>query len=211
MEHPASPPAERPASPERAAIHWKLGETVRALREAHRLSLRELAERSGFSPSFVSQLENGHVAPSLHSLERIAQVLGIAVSTVVRMAEEHGTREVEVEAPLGDATSAAERREGIYSEWAKTRVTAVGAGGSDSALESLLIHLDPEGASGRKPHDAPMEEFVFVVRGEVVLTIGEVERVLTAGGAVTVPAGTARRWHNVSGAPAELLIVTPRA
>lgn len=194
-------PTDRSATPERAAIHWQLGETVRSLRELRHMSLRELAERSGFSPSFVSQLENGHVAPSLHSLERIAQVLGVAVSQVVRMAEEHGKREP----GAGEAP-----REGIYSEWAKMRVTAVGAGTAGSALESLLVQLEPEGTSGKKPHVAPQEEFVFVVRGEVVLTIGEDERTLTAGGAVTVPAGTARMWHNTSGAPAELLIVTPR-
>lgn len=166
------------------------------------MSLRELAERSTFSPSFVSQLENGHVAPSLHSLERIASVLGVAVSHLLRVAEELDRAAV----PAAEAETAPA---GFYSEWAKARVTALGASGAE--LASLHVQLEPGGTSGRRPHLAPQEEFVFVVRGEVTVIVGEDERRLLAGSAATVPAGVARMWVNRSDAPAELLIVAPRS
>ena len=42
-----------------------IGEHIRRLRLEHRLSVRAFAAQTGFSPSFISQLENGQVTPSL--------------------------------------------------------------------------------------------------------------------------------------------------
>jgi len=43
------------------------------------MSLRSLATRTDFSPSFISQLENGQVSPSIHSMEKIANTLGVTL------------------------------------------------------------------------------------------------------------------------------------
>src|SRR6185436_7275479 len=57
----------------------QVGAHVRKLREQARLSVRALAAQSDFSPSFISQLENGQVSPSIHSMEKIANVLGTSL------------------------------------------------------------------------------------------------------------------------------------
>jgi transcriptional regulator with XRE-family HTH domain len=41
------------------------------------MSLRGLAEKTNFSPSFISQVENGQAPPSISSMERIALALGV--------------------------------------------------------------------------------------------------------------------------------------
>ncbi|MFQ5830650.1 MAG: helix-turn-helix domain-containing protein, partial [Candidatus Methylomirabilia bacterium] len=38
-----------------------LGERIRALRQERRLSQRQLAEKSGLTPSLVSQIESGRL------------------------------------------------------------------------------------------------------------------------------------------------------
>jgi transcriptional regulator with XRE-family HTH domain len=43
------------------------------------LSLRSLATSAGFSPSFVSQVENGQTSPSIASLARLAHALGLGL------------------------------------------------------------------------------------------------------------------------------------
>jgi transcriptional regulator with XRE-family HTH domain len=57
----------------------RIGEVLRQLRERQGLSLRTLAGRAGFSASFLSQLENGQVSPSIASLDRIAAELGVTL------------------------------------------------------------------------------------------------------------------------------------
>ena len=53
-----------------------MGSTIRRLRHAQRLTLVQLAARTGLSHSFLSQVERGLAAPSMKSLFEIAQALG---------------------------------------------------------------------------------------------------------------------------------------
>jgi DNA-binding XRE family transcriptional regulator len=58
---------------------------VGVLRRERGLTQRELGRRSGLSPSFLSQVENGNRVPSLSSLTRISAALGvIPIDVLVR-------------------------------------------------------------------------------------------------------------------------------
>ena len=57
-----------------------LGAWIRRSRSAQSLSVRALAARTGFSASFISQVENGVVSPSIASMEKICHVLGATLS-----------------------------------------------------------------------------------------------------------------------------------
>jgi len=66
------------------------------------MSLRTLARQTGFSPSFMSQVENGQVSPSISSMEKIANAVGVSLGDffgavtggegglIVRVAERQG-------------------------------------------------------------------------------------------------------------------------
>jgi HTH-type transcriptional regulator, competence development regulator len=58
----------------------RFGETVRALRTAQGLSLRDLGKRVGVSYAYISKVENGKLDfgdyPSANLIRRLAQVLG---------------------------------------------------------------------------------------------------------------------------------------
>ncbi len=43
------------------------------------MSLRALADRVDFSASFLSQIENGQCSPSISSMEKIANALGVTL------------------------------------------------------------------------------------------------------------------------------------
>lgn len=59
------------------------GEAVRTLREQAGLSLRDLAERTGWDKGRLSKYENNQLAMSLPVLDRIAQGLGMAPLVVL--------------------------------------------------------------------------------------------------------------------------------
>jgi transcriptional regulator with XRE-family HTH domain len=73
-----------------------IGKTIRIWREAMDLSLNQLAESSGVSKGYLSQLENGVVArPSADALGRIAEALGKPLYELLgerRVAEEGGAK-----------------------------------------------------------------------------------------------------------------------
>jgi transcriptional regulator with XRE-family HTH domain len=57
------------------------------LREAKKLTQRTLAERSGLAVSYISRIENGHLQPTLTTLKRIAQGLGVKVGDLFALEE----------------------------------------------------------------------------------------------------------------------------
>jgi transcriptional regulator with XRE-family HTH domain len=60
-----------------------IGERVRELREAKGLSISDLAIKAGMKRPNLSRLEHGRHQPSLETLERIAESLGISVARLV--------------------------------------------------------------------------------------------------------------------------------
>jgi len=61
----------------------QLGQSIRASRERHGMSLRELARRVNVSPSFVSQIELGKANPSVGTLYSLVSVLGTTLDDLI--------------------------------------------------------------------------------------------------------------------------------
>ena len=62
---------------ERAGRSIRLAMEIHELREKRGLSQRELAERLGTTQSAVARLEAGNVSPSLPTLDKVADALGV--------------------------------------------------------------------------------------------------------------------------------------
>jgi len=60
-----------------------IGNTLRAVRRQRRLTLQELAERSGVSKSMLSQIERGLVNPTLSVLWHLTSALGIEIGDLL--------------------------------------------------------------------------------------------------------------------------------
>lgn len=60
------------------------GNTLRALREARKLSIRALAERAGINPSHLSRIERGLAGVGEEKLDSLAKALGVTVADIPR-------------------------------------------------------------------------------------------------------------------------------
>lgn len=177
----------------------RVAETVRTLREAKGLSVRTLAASAGFSPSFISQVENGQASPSISSLERIASVLGVTLAEFFSDS-----------APTPAKVVRASGRQELTSQWSRAQLEALGPVGASHKLESVMLTLEPGGLSGKHPATYGRETFVMVFEGEVTLTMGSEEHQLRRGDAVTLPPDMVHRWENPSSAPVRLIMVSAR-
>src|SRR5581483_10456782 len=70
---------KRGAGRTRSSVEEDVGRRLRARREEHGLSLRELARRLGISPSAISQIETGKSRPSVSTLYAIVSELGMSL------------------------------------------------------------------------------------------------------------------------------------
>jgi quercetin dioxygenase-like cupin family protein len=77
-------------------------------------------------------------------------------------------------------------------------------------LEPVLVIFGPGGKSGKHSHSHSRDEFAFVVKGRVTLTLGDEDCELAPGDAVTLPAQAPHRWENRSDEAVEILMVSSR-
>jgi transcriptional regulator with XRE-family HTH domain len=183
--------AKPPSSP--------LGEAVRLLRESRQISVRSLAAETGFSPSFISQIENGQASPSISSLERIAVALGVTLGEFFNAMR-----------PVASPITRSSNRRQLTSGWSRASLESLGPGGPGFALDSMLITLLPGGLSAKHEVAGTREEFVHVLEGTVSMTLAGEELTLEAGDSVTISAGRVRKMCNATDRPARLIVVSTR-
>lgn len=151
-----------------------IGERIRARRRKLRMSLDELAERTGLSKSFLSQIERAISSPSIESLELIAEALELPMFLffIEDDAEKVVTRRNE-QRKIGVPDSRFEYK----SVWF----------GSSRKMEILIGHLKPGESSTEQPrgHSAgsltAVDECFIVLQGRVEFQLDEERYVLEAG------------------------------
>jgi transcriptional regulator with XRE-family HTH domain len=174
-----------------------VGQQVRKLRRRAGISLRSLAAQSGFSPSFISQLENGLVSPSINSMGRIGEILGVGLAEFFAAASPAD----------GAQIVRALNRPRAESLWSQAQIELL-VGGPKHALEPLLITLAAGGRSGKHPTAPEREEFMFVLEGELLVIVGPDELLMKAGDALIVRPREVRRYENPGPASARILVVS---
>jgi transcriptional regulator with XRE-family HTH domain len=189
--------ARRPAA--RALNQRAVGKHVRYLREQAGLSLRALATAAGFSPSLLSQLENGLISPSIHSIERISSALGVTLAVFFSAID---TRHE------GAGVTRAKDRRRMASSWSKAEIEALSSMTGGHRLESIMITLGPGARSGSRPVTNPTEQFALVLKGRPVLQLDRNEFRLNRGDAVTLLPRQLRLWTNAGGVDCSVLMVT---
>ena len=133
------------------------------------MSMRALARRSGLSANALSMIERGRVSPSVSTLYKVADALGVSITRF--FGEEPARQDIVL-------VRASER----------TRVPFVrgvweGLGGEkfSGRVEPFLFTLDAGGSSGNSPMVHTGQEFVFCLRGNLEYLVEKERLELGAG------------------------------
>lgn len=179
------------------SIH--VGQRVRARRMQLQLRIKDLAERSGLSCPFLSQLEHGHTQASVESLIRISKALEVSLSYLVdsftpgSMFSILAPKQFHYFSLLGSAASFAR----------------IGIGDNQRQLEPLLIALPPYTHIEKLDHVG--EAFLFVLQGGLEVCISDQTYRLEAGHAAHLLPGIRYSYTNPNTVESRLVWVgTPR-
>ena len=107
---------------------------IRILRETKKLSLRLLASAAGVSPATLSLIESGQTSPSVATLEKIADGLGISIASFFIEKQEEDVVEI---FPLTDRPNIQLR--------GKSRLTPLASQRYQTGFEPMLVHMGPGG------------------------------------------------------------------
>ena len=180
------------------AAEVDVGERLHTLRRFRRCTLQTVAERSGLSESFLSQVERGRSNASIGSLKRIADALGVSMADLF-----------EPDALPGPRVLRRDERPGLK----------FGILGSKLLLTPRPLHhlevfageLEVGGSTGPEPYaHGDSEELFVVVSGTVRLDLGGEEFELEPGDSIDYRSSTPHRVVNTGQELAEVLwIISP--
>jgi transcriptional regulator with XRE-family HTH domain len=172
----------------------KIGERIKNLRELSNLTQEELADRSGLTKGFISQIERDLTSISLDSFLQILEAMDETISDFFResSAEKIVYRETD--------------RVTIEKEKIQ-RFELLVPGSTNRRLEPILLTLRKGQVTPReRPHEG--EEFGFVLRGKVTLRFGKEALKLKRGECFYLSAEKEHWIQNTSSREAVLLWIS---
>lgn len=178
-------------------LTFQLGAKLEAARKARGLTLQEVADAIGVSPSLISKLEHDKVNVSINTLKRVCSFLGIRMASLFEDSEvavgKLVTADRRLQLPTTDPASVLEM---IISK-------------ESQLLEVSQWTLAPGYASSvAQPHEG--EEFVLVLSGKLVYQIDTEEYLLGPGDAIFHRADVVHWWSNASDGQTVILSVEAR-
>ena len=177
----------------------QLGRKIRDLRLRRGLTVQQLAEATGLSKGFVSQVENGRTSPSLATLQDLARSLETSVAYLV------------VEEDQAPYVVRRAERPNMSVNGSGSRVEVMSAQPRRN-LELLHAELPPGVSMSNKRQFHHGEEVVLCVEGRVSLACGDHVVILEVGDSCHYDGRVPHSIENAGDSTARLLIaLTPSA
>ena len=124
----------------------KVGEKIKLLREKKKLSLPDLAQKSGFSSAILSQIENHMISPPLGTIIKLAKALEVEPGYFFK--EKPKSPYVIVRKDERVSVSRVASKEGVSYGYS---YESLGADKKDRKMEPFIVTLDPESVKKARP------------------------------------------------------------
>jgi len=170
------------------------GSMIRRMRKSQNLTLADLSEKMGLSPSFLSQVERGLINPSINSLRRIALALGTPVSYFFD----------ESESTNGPLVRKDQRK--VLENKDSRLIYELLSSGHNHRIEFLLSRLEIGATSAESRMAHRGDEAALVLQGECRIELGDDKHDLKEGDSIYITENRPHRFTNTGNAP--LIIVS---
>lgn len=147
-----------------------IGDRIRILRSNQKRTLQEIADASELSRSMISKIENNKAIPSVAALVKIAQALGTNISSLL---EQNEFLSAIVTSRKKAEENLAPTDKGYY----------IYPYASDYHEKKMQPFLFVARKGEVKQHEVSHEgeEFIYIIRGQMKMQVGEVEYLLQTG------------------------------
>lgn len=148
------------------------------------MSIKELAEKTGLTSGFISQIEHGQAEPSITSLRNIANVLGVAVFYFL----------------LDDINinPVVKKNERKILKFSKSNITyELLSPDLNRQMEMFMAKLKPGEFTSIEPEFHSGEEAIHVLHGNLRIKLGDNDYTLEAGDTIHFDSSKPHKIMNV--------------
>lgn len=170
-----------------------VGAHLRAIRQFHGLSQRELAKRAGVTNGMISLIEQNRVSPSVSSLKKVLDGIPMSLADFFTMDLAVPPQVFYAREELTDVGAA------------PVELKLVAARRPQRAMSILHERYAPGADTGPGMLSHPGEEGGVVVRGRIEITVGTATRLLGAGDAFYFATAVPHRFQNPGAEDCEII------
>jgi transcriptional regulator with XRE-family HTH domain len=176
---------------------FNFGDKVRQIRLQMGLRLTDLAEKSGYSISLLSQLENNKISPSIETLYKLSNIFGRPIGYFFEDFEGNG-----------DLVVKRGQRKKMLLDDGESQFELLSSNLQNKSMEALVIRLKRGHTSPEKTHVG--EEVGLVVKGKICVTLGGVKHILEEGDSIYYSATIPHMIGNIADSEVVLFwVMTP--
>ena len=179
----------RQTDAEPARVARAIGLRVRASRTDLGWTLDQLAQKSGVSRRMLINVEQGSTNPSIATLLRLSDALGIGLPALVDTADEPGDTVVVRRA--GESTA-------MWSSPTGGRAVMVAGTRPPDVTELWDWRLGPGDTYSSEPHRAGTRELLVVLSGSIDLVVGQSHHRLRTGDSAGFDGGVSHSYANAA-------------
>jgi transcriptional regulator with XRE-family HTH domain len=181
-------------------VNQRIASRVRGLRAAQGLSLEGLADRSGVSRSMISLIERGETSATAVVLDRLATGLGVTLASLFDPPDD-----LPQSGPVTRRQDQPEWRDPA-SGYVRRNVSPPGV---PQPMRIVEVHFPPRArvAFENTPRGAPVHQQIWVLAGEMEVTVGDERYRLREGDCLAVQVDRPTMFHNPTRSAARYALV----
>jgi transcriptional regulator with XRE-family HTH domain len=179
----------------REANSVNVAASLRELRETRGISMRALAAKSGLSANALSMIERGKTSPSVSTLYKLADALGVSITAFF------GTESEKKQIVFLKSDERA------HMPFARGVFEGLGGAQFSGRVEPFVLTLESGASSGPRNIVHSGHEFVFCLRGKLEYFVDKQFFQLEAGDSLLFESKLRHRWKNPGNTVTTALVI----
>ncbi|MGQ9646071.1 MAG: helix-turn-helix domain-containing protein [Thermodesulfobacteriota bacterium] len=169
------------------------GAKMKQLRQARKLSFENLANATGYSQRYLKDVEEGRVIPPVAAVIQISKALSVDSGSFLSAEEKEATVK--------------RRKESFYKRTQAYSYKTLTPDAEAKHMKAFLVTIDPRQDHKMVEYRHEGEEFIYVLKGEVEVRVGENINRLKKNETLHFNSGISHKLRNLSDDEAKLLVV----
>ena len=169
------------------------GAKMKQLHQARKISFEQLATQTGLSQRYLKEIEEGITIPPVSMVIQIAKALSVDSGSFLSAEEQEASRK--------------RRRESFFKRTQAYSYKTLTPDAEQKHMKAFLVTIDPKQDHKMVEYRHEGEEFLYILKGDVAVRVGENQTLLKKGETLHFDSGITHRLSNLSEEEAQLLVV----